>query len=175
MEPFNTYFWWNITYSSFTGFSPVIFFKNTECNAAKINDLTTSLCASAQHVISARNHSITSPQICIFINPTSLPWIGIIPHRLAPLFIPSEAYTPIVDLSQLCRAHKLWLKRVDKHSGLLVWESGDLILCHYLAGPASRHLLVNAVPGNTEKNPALLRLERKRHTLVPLCRLHALH
>lgn len=92
-----------------------------------------------------RNHSITSLSICIFINPKSLARIWIISHRLALLFIPPRAYTPIVNLSPLCRAHKLGLKRVDKHSGLVLWESGDLILCHYLAGPASRHLLVNAV------------------------------
>lgn len=57
----------------------------------------------------------------------------------------------MVDLSQLCRGHEMWLKRVDKHTWLVVWESGNLILCYYLAGHASRHLLMNAVSGNTEK------------------------
>lgn len=57
----------------------------------------------------------------------------------------------MVDLSRLCRPHKSWLKTEDKHCGLLVWESGALILCHYLAGPASRHLLVNAASGKAEK------------------------
>lgn len=62
----------------------------------------------------------------------------------------------------------MWLKRVDKHGRLVVWESGDLILCHYLAGPASRHLLVKENTQGTLRKPALLRLEGKRHTLV-LC------
>lgn len=57
----------------------------------------------------------------------------------------------------------MWLKRVDKHSGLLVWESGNLILCHYLAGPASRHLLVNAVLGKAEKIGVTLVREEGTH------------
>lgn len=104
---------------------------------------------NSHNMSSTRNHSITSAYILIFINQiTALNWN----HSSlisAPFYSP-EAY-PIVDLSWFCRTHKLWLKRVVKHSGLLVWESGDLIYCHYLTGPASRHLLLNAVSGNTEK------------------------
>lgn len=98
-----------------------------------------------------------------FHNPKSQPRIGIIPRRLAPLFIPLRLILLIVDLSQLCRAHKLWLKRVDKHSGLLVWESGNLILCLYLAGPASRHLPVNVVSGKAEKIGVTLVREEGTH------------
>lgn len=112
-----------------------------------------------------RNNSITSRYFffSICINPKSAPWIGINfpPSHPRPLDKSCSLFLwglmLIVDLSRLCRAHKLWLKRRGKHSGLPVWESGDIILCHYLTGPASAHLLPGAVSGGGETSARGLR------------------